>query len=172
MAIILEANYSKKIGLAGYSSHQFSVTLKTEIIDLAQVQPESERLYHQLQESVDHSIQDVGWLPEQNGKTNGSNGTNGSGKTNGNGSKPTPKPEMWLCTPRQKDLILKIVEENQLDKKEIEGLAQDRFSKGVKNLNMMQASQLIKELLEKYPGNGNGNGNGRTYNRIPTRTAA
>ena len=29
--ITLEANYSKKIGLPGYSSHQFSVTLKSEL---------------------------------------------------------------------------------------------------------------------------------------------
>lgn len=31
--ITLEANYSKKIGLPGYSSHQFSITLRTEIAD-------------------------------------------------------------------------------------------------------------------------------------------
>src|ERR1051326_531745 len=42
--ITLECNYSKKIGLPGYSSHQFSITLKTEISDLNQVQPESARL--------------------------------------------------------------------------------------------------------------------------------
>ena len=34
--ITLEANYSKKIGLPGYSSHQFSVTLKSELADIAQ----------------------------------------------------------------------------------------------------------------------------------------
>jgi hypothetical protein len=32
--ITLEANYSKKIGLPGYSSHQFSVTLKSELADI------------------------------------------------------------------------------------------------------------------------------------------
>ena len=37
MALILEANYSKKIGLPGYSSHQFSLTLKVEIADPAQI---------------------------------------------------------------------------------------------------------------------------------------
>ena len=35
MALILEANYSKKIGLPGYLSHQFSITLKAEIADPA-----------------------------------------------------------------------------------------------------------------------------------------
>ena len=58
--IILEANYSKKIGLPGYSSHQFSVSLKTELADVTQVQPESTRLYALLQQSVDSSLQQIG----------------------------------------------------------------------------------------------------------------
>jgi hypothetical protein len=36
--ITLEANYSKKIGLPGYSSHQFSVSLKSELSDVSQVE--------------------------------------------------------------------------------------------------------------------------------------
>jgi hypothetical protein len=36
--LTLEANYSKKIGLPGYSSHQLMVTLRTEITDLNAVQ--------------------------------------------------------------------------------------------------------------------------------------
>jgi len=51
--ITLETNYSKKIGLPGYSSHQFSVSLKTELTDVSQVQQESTRLYGLLQQSVD-----------------------------------------------------------------------------------------------------------------------
>lgn len=42
--ITLEANYSKKIGLPGYSSHQFSITLKSELTDVSQVEQESARL--------------------------------------------------------------------------------------------------------------------------------
>ena len=61
--ITLEANYSKKIGLPGFSSHQFSVTLKTELVDASQVQAESTRLYGQLQQSVDSSIQQIGYPP-------------------------------------------------------------------------------------------------------------
>ena len=164
MAITLEANYSKKIGLAGYSSHQFSVTIKTEIADVGQAQAESNRLYHQLQESVDNSIREIGWLPTTNG--------------NGNGhSQPAARPEMWACTPKQRELILKIVAENNLDKNEVEALAQERFNQGVKLLNTLQASQIIGELLEKYPGKRNGNGNGH-YQRsrfnqpAPTKAAA
>ena len=58
--ITLEANYSKKIGLPGYSSHQFSVTLKSELSDIAQAEKESARLYEVLQHSVDRNEQRPG----------------------------------------------------------------------------------------------------------------
>ncbi len=78
MAIVLEANYSKKLGLPGYSSHQYSVTVKTEVTDPAQVAAESGRLYDLLQGCVDTSIQKTGFLPE------GAHG-NGNGRpANGN----------------------------------------------------------------------------------------
>jgi len=32
--LIIEANYSKKLGLSGYSSHQYSLTLRAEIVDV------------------------------------------------------------------------------------------------------------------------------------------
>jgi hypothetical protein len=148
MAIIIEANYSKKVGLPAYSSHQFSLTLKTELTDITQVQQESAKLYQQLQQGVDASLQQVGWLPEPNGKTNGNGHTsNGNGHTNGH----KPKDEVWQCSPKQKELILKIVTENQLDKNEVEILATERFGKGVKQLNKLEASGLIEELMEKYP---------------------
>ena len=48
MAIVIEAAYSKKVGLPHYSSHQYSVTLRSEISDLSQVEAESNRLlFHQ-----------------------------------------------------------------------------------------------------------------------------
>jgi hypothetical protein len=56
MAIHLEANYSKKLGLPGYSSHQYSVTIKTEVTDPNQVPAESSRLYDMLQSCVDREI--------------------------------------------------------------------------------------------------------------------
>ena len=150
--ITLEANYSKKIGLPGFSSHQFSITLKTEINDVSQVQNESARLYKLLQTGVDTSIKEIGFLP----------GQNGNGAANGNhstASKSNGHQEEWKCSTKQKDLILKVVTDNKLDKAEIEHLAQERFSKGVKFLNKLEASGLIEELLEKY-GDGN-NGRGR-----------
>src|SRR3954463_13172940 len=112
--ITLEANYSKKIGLPGFSSHQFSITLRTEISDLSQVQNESARLYKLLQTGVDSSIQAVGYLPGQNGNGNG-NGHHSNGQSN-------VHPEEWKCSAKQKDLILKIVTDNNLEKAEVEQL--------------------------------------------------
>jgi hypothetical protein len=40
-AIHLEANYSKKLGLPGYSSHQYSVTIKTEVTDRTRSKPKA-----------------------------------------------------------------------------------------------------------------------------------
>jgi hypothetical protein len=144
--ITLECNYSKKIGLPQYSSHQFSVTLKTEIPDVSQAEGESARLYRLLQTSVDDSIRDVGYLP----------GSNGNGNGNGNGHQPVSAQDEWKCSPAQKDLILKIVDEHKLDKNQVEKLALDRFSLGVRSLNKLQASSLIEELLEQTGQRKNG----------------
>lgn len=146
--ITLEANYSKKIGLPGYSSHQFSVTLKSELSDVSKVEQESARLYDVLQNSVDSNIQQVGFLPGE-GKTNGNGNTNGNANGNGHHRSNKPAEDAWNCSPAQKDLILKITEEHKLDKAKVDQLAQDRFGKGVKQLNKLEASGLIEELLEQ-----------------------
>ena len=64
MAVILEAAYSKKLGLPNYSSHSYVVSIRTELSDLTQVEAESARLYALLQQSVDSEIQQVGFLPD------------------------------------------------------------------------------------------------------------
>ena len=152
----LECNYSKKLGLPGFSSHQFSITLRTEIADVNQVQPESARLYKMLQEGVDTSIKETGYLPV-NGNGNGQRGKGGNGG-NGQGSRvPAQETDSWNCSGKQKDLILKIVEEHKLEKAKVEQLAQDRFGKTVKALNKLEASGLIEELLE-VTGQSKGNG--------------
>ena len=142
--ITLEANYSKKIGLPGYSSHQFSVTLKSELSDVSQAEQESARLYDVLQQSVDSNIQQIGYLPGTN--SNGNGHTNGNGNGNGHHK---PQDDKWACSDKQRDLILKITDENKLDKAKVDQLAQDRFGKGVKALNKLEASGLIEELLEQ-----------------------
>ena len=173
MALQLEANYSKKVGLPGYSSHQFSVSMRSELTDLTQVPAEVARLYRLLQDGVDTSIQQVGWLPEAkstNGNGNGNGHTNGNTPShprngNGNGQPTNGNHEQWNCTPKQQDLIIKIVDDNRLDKAEVEKLAQDRFGKGVKLLNKLEASGFIEELFERNPRQRNGNGNGHQPQR-------
>jgi len=147
--ITLECNYQKKIGLPNYSSHQFSVTLRTEIADVAHVQTESARLYALLQQSVDTSLQQPGFLPGPNAAQG-----DGNGRT-----------ENWNCSPKQRDLILKIVQEQKLDKQEVEKLAQERFGKTVRALNKLEMSGLIEELM---PQRSSGTGPGR-YQRAGAR---
>ena len=188
MALQLEATYSKKLGLPGYSSHQYSVTLRLEVGDIKQVEAESSRLYALLQGCVDRDIQETGCLPAQgssngNGASNGSNGhshghanghSNGHHGTNGNGNgSPNGQGDAWACSDKQRSLILKIVEDHHLDKQDIEALAQERFGKGVRQLNRMEASGLIEELLETHGGNqGNGRAHGHRYqNSQKARTA-
>ena len=148
--ITLECNYSKKLGLPGYSSHQFAITLRTEITDLTQVQAESARLYKLLQDGVDTSIKETGYLPT-NGNGNGqrSNGNGGNGNGSNGHHQNQPENDAWNCSGKQRDLIIKIVEEHKLEKATVEGLAQDRFGKTVKALNKLEASGLIEELLEQ-----------------------
>lgn len=158
MAIAFEANYSKKLGLPSYSSHQYSLTIRTEVTDVSQVQTESAKLYALLQASVDREIQQTGFLPDGNHAGHPSAG-NGQAHPSGNG-----RNDVWACSEKQRDLILKIVEENHLDKNGIEELAQDRFGKGVRALNKLEASGLIDELLERH-GKSNGAGGRRYPNR-------
>jgi hypothetical protein len=141
--IVLEAAYAKKVGLAGYSSHQYSLTVRTELSDLAQVAAESAKLHTTLQDSVDREIQKTGFLPESKAASPRANGNgNGGNHTNGNS-------DHWGCSDKQRDLILKITDEHRLDKNAVEQLAQDRFGKNVKALNKLEASGLIDELLEQ-----------------------
>jgi hypothetical protein len=163
--ITLECNYSKKLGLPSFSSHQFSITLRTEIADLNHVQPESARLYKMLQEGVDASLKETGYLPTAEGNRNG----NGQGSTGDN--RPADNNGAWNCSEKQKSLIQRIVSENNLNKNEVEALAQERFGKGVKALNKLEASGLIDELLEKT-GQNKANGRNRFQNPYQQKAGA
>ena len=147
--LIIEANYSKKLGLPHYSSHQYSLTLRAEVSDVSQVSAKSQELHALMQNCVDREIQQTGFLPNANSNSHAPTNT----RTNGNGYQRQVRPttETWKCTVNQKDLIIKITDENQLDKNRVEQLAQDRFSKGVKQLNKLEASGLIEELIQQYP---------------------
>ena len=181
MAVILSMNYTKKLGLPQYSSHSCSISVQVEISDLSQVEQESSRLYHLLQSSVDAEIQKVGFMPDvaygignnSNGVSNG-NAAHTGNATNGhfngtNGRRYQRQEDSWNCTDGQRGLILRIVNENQLDKGEVENMALQLFKVGVKECNKMQASQLIEELLEKTGRKTNGRGS-RWRNNQPARS--
>jgi len=166
MAIKLNATYSKRLGLPGYSSHQFSVSVETELLTTDDVAAESERLYQRLQSTVDEQMLKTGFVPP---------GTYGMEDPNGSDA-PAPGTiteihdnGRWKCSDKQKDLILKLVDEHHLDKNEVDHLARQRFGKGVKQLSKLEASGLIDELLDTYGGgssrsSGNNHRNGSAYN--------
>ena len=183
MAIILEAAYSKKLGLPNYSSHSYVVSIRIELSDLTQVEQESARLYALLQQSVDSQIQEVGFLPDAT--TYGMDGHlanirgNAADVGHGNGEEdrllePDQSADVWVCSDKQKEFILKIISEHHLDKKVVEAMAKEMFGVPVKTLNRLQASGLIDQLLERH-GKKNGNGMARAnggYQRRshPTRS--
>ena len=45
MAILLEFKYDKRLGLPGYSSHDFGVSMRTEVNNVEEIQEESEKAY-------------------------------------------------------------------------------------------------------------------------------
>jgi hypothetical protein len=164
--IKLIATYSKRLGLPGFSSHQFSVSCETEITNVDDVRRESERLYATLQESVDEQIQHTGFVPD------GDYGSNGNGNikpvnriasisktngitTNGNGE--------WRCSEKQRELLLKLISTHNLE--EIaEKMSQEMFTCSPKDLNKLQASGLIQRILDEHASKSpskSKNGNGR-----------
>src|SRR5436190_12765213 len=97
MAVKLIANYAKRLGLPGYSSHQFSVSIETELQNLDNVAQESARLYESLQSVVDGQLQKTGFVPPD-----------------GYGMEPQ-KNSVWHCSDKQRGLIEKVMGENSLD---------------------------------------------------------
>src|ERR1035441_7874915 len=98
MAVIIEANYSKKLGLPAYSSHAYSITIRSEVADLSQVERESAKLYAILQGSVDREMENPGFVPDGNCQPSATPRTTNGHATNG---------DQWACSDKQRDLILK-----------------------------------------------------------------
>lgn len=174
MAIKLIANYSKRLGLPGYSSHQFSVSVETELTTADDIAAESTRLYALLQANVDEQMLRTGFVPPGNYGMEDHNGSDAPAPGTVTQIHDTSR---WKCSDKQKDLILKIVDEHSLDKNEVDHLARQRFDKGVKQLSKLEASGLIDELLETYggsnrPAGNNSRRNGSAYSRYGRREAA
>jgi hypothetical protein len=182
MAIKLIANYCKKLGLPGFSSHSFSISIETELITTDDIPGESARLYQMLQSNVDHQILSPGFVPpkdygfeppEANNAAYPESGGAAAAPQNGANWQRGP---VWKSSDKQRDLVLKLVEEHQLDKADVEALAVERFGKGVRLLNKVEASGLIDELIDTYSGANHQNGgkrrNGSAYSGANGRRAA
>ena len=140
MAILLEFKYDKRLGLPGYSSHDFGVSMRTEVNNVDQIQEESERAYRLLQQSVDAQLSNPGFVPSENGKEPESKG-NQTNETD---------PQKWNCTERQRGLILKILSQNDLPESAVEQVAQDLHGQPMATLGKMQVSTVISEVLDRW----------------------
>ena len=167
MALKLIANYSKRLGLPGFSSHQFAVTVETEISNINDVAGESSRLYQLLQQNVDEEIQRTGFVPDEvygiseqgprNGRRNGH-----SAPANGHANGRAANGEAWACSEAQQSLIIKLVDEHQLDKGQVDDTSREMFGVGVRELNKLQASGLIDRILDENGGRKPNRPRGRT----------
>ncbi len=175
MAITLTTDYSKKLGLPGFSSHQFSVSIQTELTDLERVPSEVARLYQLLQHAVDREIQQTGFvpgdgygeaqreLPARSSNANGNGGRNGH--HNGNGSVPrrgtTPANGgngAWQCSEKQRRLLSDLSRELRLSEEDLDERAMRLFQRPARQLNKLSASGLITDLLEEAEAQRQSNG--------------
>ena len=141
MAILLEFNYGKKLGLPGYSSHNFGVSMKAEVNDPEAIPEEAERVYSILQQSVDREIANPGFVPSGNGK---------AAQVQANGDNAKTDPDSWNCTIRQRALILNILERNGLDPEVVEKLSRELHGRPMSDLGKMQVSAVIGEVLDRW----------------------
>ena len=141
MATVLKATYTTGLTQAGLSDHRFSLSLRTKVADLTQVQTECARLYAVLQASMENVLQNHGSLPLN---------LNGHGERRhiiralrGDQNRST-----WACSRKQRKLLRRFSAKCNLDWSFIERAAQERFAKPVQALNQSQARELIRVLHE------------------------
>lgn len=160
MAVKIICNYSKRLGLPGYSSHQFSVSVEKELSTNADIQLEAARFYQTLQNAVDQQIQNTGFVPKEN---YGVIEKTVSPTRALEAPKLTPHPKsnddtlsreestQWKASLKQRDLIFKLVENNGLEMEDVQSLAEEMFTtSNLPELNKIQISGLIDELLSRY----------------------
>ena len=141
MATVLKATSTTGLTQAGLSDHRFSLSLRTKVADLTQVQTECARLYAVLQASMVNVLQNHGSLPLN---------LNGHGERRhiirslrGDQNRST-----WACSRKQRKLLRRFSAKCNLDWSFIERAAQERFAKPVQALNQSQARELIRVLHE------------------------
>ena len=174
MAIKLIANYSKRLGLPGYSSHQFEVSIETEIGNTSELDFAAERLYSSLQSAVDAQIRQVGFVPDASYGSGSISSTPLPAKRQ---ISPPPEPPSsnprtshpgepaWNCSEKQRQVILSLARKNGMDDSALHDLAVLCFNRGVSQLNKLEASTLIKELMETSGGTSRKNSSSGSYAR-------
>ena len=148
--IKLIANYSKRLGLPGYSSHQFSISVEAELNNADDVQAEASRLYTTLQQSVDQEIQQTGFVPGDGYGIDSPAPKQIVHHTNSSSNGTSP---VWRCSDKQKALIGKLIADHHLEREDVEKLSLDLFGTAqLHTLHKMQASGLIDRLIEEHGG--------------------
>ena len=151
MAVLLQFDYNKRLGLPAFSSHSFGITMKAEVTDLEKIGEEAERAYGLLQSAVDSQIVHKGYITEQVNDSTGSD--------QDNSKEPDVDPDKWNCTERQKGLLLTILDRNGLEPIVVEDLSREIHGRPMADLGKMQVSAVIGEVLDrwgKHPKNANG----------------
>ena len=163
MAVLLQFDYNKRLGLPAFSSHSFGITMKAEVTDLEKIGEEAERAYGLLQSAVDSQIVHQGYVSNEDKGENGTDQVQKTqGKVNGNGCKTDP--DKWNCTVRQRGLLMTILERNDLDPEVVEDLSQELHGRPMSDLGKMQVSAVITEVLDRWgrhPKTTNGRAGGR-----------
>lgn len=157
MAVLIELAYGKKLGLPEYSSHNFSVSLKVEVARLDDIPAEVHRVYGILQQAVDTEITNPGYVPGRAPAVEAPPPAFQPRPAQQQQQQPVNRlPGAWGCSPKQRELIENLMRDQRLRLADVDGLAQERFGKGLTQLNKLQASCLIDELLDSNPGRNRG----------------
>ena len=157
MAVLIDINYTKKLGLPNYSSHSLGIGLKAEAQDLDGVRGEGEKVYGLLQESVDAQLARRGFIP----------GETGNGKDLEGGTLDDPPgteepdfeqtdPESWQCSPKQRTLILDILGRHDLQSSIVDAIAWQIHGRSMMEVTPREASAVVGEILERFGKRSNG----------------
>ena len=151
MAVKIIANYSKRLGLPGYSSHQFSVSVERELTSTDNVSTEASALYDTLQRAVDQEMQKTGFVPDtEYGSADQAQKTRTLKQTTAIAHEQI-QDKPWKASDKQRDLVFKIVDNSRVEIEVVEAISDEMFGHGdLAELNKIQMSGLIDELLSRY----------------------
>ena len=147
MAVLLQFDYNKRLGLPAFSSHSFGITMKAEVTDLAKIGEEAERAYGLLQSAVDSQIVHKGYVSNED---RGENGTDQVQKTQEKVNGGSTDPDKWNCSVRQRGLIVSVMERNNLDLRAVEDLSQELHGRPMSDLGKAQVSEVIGQVLDRW----------------------